>query len=328
MFNNFINPTEVIYLLRRMRVDFSFRRSILNKLRFTTNSRVRTAWAHTTVGPSGWWEIPAVQRRWNFKISGDNSIPYQQYVTRKYFPSVEGLSGLSIGCGTGEREIEWARTGKFRNIDAYDISPERIEIARSKTSRVPGGATINYLAADIGNLRLPDSSYDLIIFEHSLHHLSPLDTLLDRVSNVLKPGGHLFANEFVGPSKFQWTERQLKETNSLLVEIPPEYRTFSRSSILKERVIRPSKLRMWISDPSESVESSGIIRLLSKHFDVLETKGYGGSILHLLFSDIAHHFTISNPTVDRLLQRSFDVEDTLITSGDLTDDFAVVICRK
>lgn len=62
---------------------------------------------------------------------------------------------------------------------------------------------------------------------------------------------------------------------------------------------------MWLSDPSEAVESSDIVPLIHKHFEVVERKDYGGAILHLLFSGIGHHFVSPDPDAKQLLNISF-----------------------
>ena len=85
---------------------------------------------------------------------------------------------------------------------------------------------------------------------------------------------------------------------------------------------------MWVSDPSEAIESSDIVPLMHKHFEVLEQKGYGGAILHLLFSGIAHHFVSPDREAEQLLTFSFAVEDALLGSKEITHDFALLIARR
>ena len=328
MFNNWFNPYELAQFTRRIRVDPMFRQRLIKKLHITRHSRIKASWAHTESLSSGWWDIPEIQKRWNMMISGDEEVTHREYVVRKYYSNYSMLNGLSIGCGSGGSEINWARTGIFRNIDAYDLSPKRILAAVKSSAELPEGKIINYNVGDINLVTLPDSAYDIVLFEHSLHHFSAIEGLLRRIASTLKPGGLLVANEFVGPSRFQWTDVQLTVVNTALADIPPSYRTVYGSSYLKDRVIRPSKLRMWMSDPSEAVESSKILPMLSSQFHIMETRGYGGAVLHLLFSDIAHHFTRPDAIGDRILQRCFRIEDAMLSSHELEHDFALIICRR
>ena len=81
-------------------------------------------------------------------------------------------------------------------------------------------------------------------------------------------------------------------------------------------------------DPSEAVESARIIPLLHKIFEVIEIKEYGGTILHLLFSGIAHHFISPEAEAQRFLELFFEIEDQLLAQGDLQSDFIVAVCKK
>lgn len=200
MFRNWIDIAEPFYLLRRIRRDPLVREKLLRKLRLSRGARIAASWAHTESPPTNWWDIPAVQARWNKMITGDPATRHEQYVVSKYANGKSRLKALSLGCGTGSREVLWARTGVFETIDAYDLSEQRIRAAIRSIGETLEAAIIRYRAADVFGLSLPRGQYDVVLFEHSLHHFSPLDALLLRMRDVLKPGGVLVANEFVGKS--------------------------------------------------------------------------------------------------------------------------------
>ncbi|NJK40817.1 MAG: hypothetical protein HC934_04645 [Acaryochloridaceae cyanobacterium SU_2_1] len=145
---------------------------------------------------------------------------------------------------------------------------------------------------------------------------------------MLKPDGYFIINEFVGPTRFQWTNRQLDIVNSLLNIFPKKYKQLWNSTLIKPKAIKHSQLSMLLRDPSEAVESANILPLLHENFDVVELKGYGGSILHLLFGGIAQHFL--NPDVQgaALLKICFEMEDFLISAGEIDHDFMVAVCQK
>jgi hypothetical protein len=85
---------------------------------------------------------------------------------------------------------------------------------------------------------------------------------------------------------------------------------------------------MWLSDPSEAVESSDIVPSIHSLFEVLEQKGFGGAILHLLFSGIAHHFVTPDVETRRLHEFAFSIEDTLLRLKEIEHDFALVNAGK
>jgi len=111
----------------------------------------------------------------------------------------------------------------------------------------------------------------------SLHHFSELEHIFEEVNQSLKPGGFLFVHEYVGPSRFQWTERQLEAINGMLKVLPRKYRrVVSDPSILKEVENRPTVKMVKDVDASEAIRSEEILPLLNKHFRVVTVKPFGG----------------------------------------------------
>jgi len=326
MFNNLINVHDLSTLAERIRRG-QFNR-IFSRLRAGRRERIESSWEHVHNPPTKWWDIPAVRDRWNYLISGDVEVDYYEYVSRKYLCGREPVNALSLACGTGHRELRWVELGKFKRIDAYDLSEGRIRYATEKASEKGYGEIIKYRVADVFDIKTRESYYDVVLAEQSLHHFSPLEEILLRMDRFLKANGYFIVNEFVGPTRFQWTDRQLEVVNGLLSVLPAKHRLLWKSSSIKSKVFRPSRLRMILGDPSEAVESSRIMPLLYEIFDVVEVRAYGGSILHLLFDGIAHNFLSEDHETHRFLHLCFQVEDLLLESGDIQSDFVVVVCKK
>jgi SAM-dependent methyltransferase len=328
VWNNFVNAREIPYLIRRLRHDPRLLEIVLSRVPLTRRGRTRAAWAHTERATKHWWDIPAVMERWNLLITGDAACGHREYVVRKYCRGRQELRGLSLGCGGGNKELAWDATGAFRRIEAYDISENRIRSAREEAARRGVGARVDFRVGDAYEVPLEGETYDVIITEDSLHHFTPLEPLLRRLHDALAPDGLFVLNEFVGPSRFQWTDRQIEAVNSLLSLLPVPYRTLRGSKYTKVPVVRPSRLGMILKDPSEAVESSRILPLVHELFDVKEVRGYGGAILHLLFAEIAHHFLEPDEEGRELLRLCFESEDLLTRRGDVGHDFALAVCGR
>jgi hypothetical protein len=67
--------------------------------------------------------------------------------------------------------------------------------------------------------------------------------------------------------------------------------------------------------------------LLYKHFDVLERRDYGGTLLNLVLEDIAGHFHESAQDKS-VLKELFDFEQKLIRAGELTSDFTMIVAYR
>jgi SAM-dependent methyltransferase len=289
-------------------------------------TRVRRKWDEIELEPGQWWVIEDVTRRWAEKVSGDPEVDFRHHVIRQHLGDRRGLIGCSPGCGTGEREMAWAATGIFERFDAFDLSPVRIAAAREEAARRDLDHVLNFEVADVSSARLGFASYDVIVAEHSLHHFSPLREVMLAIRDAIAPDGWFFVDEFVGPTRFQWTYRQLEAANGLLRTLPERYRRTPRG--LKRTVIRPSILSMYLDDPSEAIESADIMPLLHELFDVIDERGYGGSVLQLAFTDISRNFLDRDEETTEVLRYCFDVEDALLRSGDVAHDFMIAACRR
>lgn len=325
MFNNFVNVEDLQTLIKQGPKVLS---EIISRLGIAEKKRIKTAWSHSSNPPKNWWDIPVVRSRWNHLISGDPQVDYYDYISQKYLANKNSLSALSIGCGTGHRELRWAETSKFSSIDAYDLSHPRIQNAISIAKQNNYDKIINYRVSDVYGIKAHENHYDVVLGEQSLHHFSPLEKILLRANSFLKTDGYFIVNEFVGPTRFQWTERQLEAVNGLLAILPAKYKTFWGSESIKQKVSKPSRLRMILQDPSEAIESSKIKSMIHEIFDVVEVKEYGGTILQLLFNGISHNFLSDDPETQHWLKFCFDVEDQLIASNEIQSDFIVAICKK
>jgi ubiquinone/menaquinone biosynthesis C-methylase UbiE len=105
-------------------------------------------------------------------------------VTREYFrPDMEVLE---FGCGTGSTAI--AHAPYVKHIRATDISSKMIEIAQGK-ARAANVNNVTFEAAAIDDLHITDQSLDAVLGFSVLHLLEDKEDIIDRVYQMLKPGG-------------------------------------------------------------------------------------------------------------------------------------------
>lgn len=325
MFNNFVNRHDVSRLIWGLR--HGYLKKILRRITKNKLGRTRQQWSEKKGNQSCWWMIPRIGKHVNQLISGDEKIDYYNYVSQKYLLDKKDLVALSLGCGNGKRELIWAKLVDFQKIDGCDLSPVFIKAARENAAKAGLDKIIQYQEADILKYVLKDNYYDVVFVEQSLHHFSPLATVLDRIKRAMKPGGLFVINEFIGPDRFQWTDRQIEVANAMKNLIPAEYRRHIVDGSTETKIIKPSRFSMLMKDPSEAIESSKIMPLLREKFNVIDYKPYHSTISHILFNGIAHNFVGKDETKP-LIQLLLDMERHLIESGDLDSDYALVVCKK
>ena len=220
-----------------------------------------------------WMENAEVRRYIQRSISGDVEVPgldwFQQRMGRRF------ERALSIGCGTGALEREILRRDLCSVIDAFDGSLGSLRTARAEAEKVGYEGRVRYFAADFDRVALPAMTYDAVFVHQALHHVTELESLFAAILMALRPDGILYFDEYVGPSRTDWTERMLSPHRRIYAALPAGAR-------LKERLLLP----IQPDDPSEGVRSSDILGVLGIGFEAIERRDYGGNLLSVLFPEV------------------------------------------
>jgi 2-polyprenyl-3-methyl-5-hydroxy-6-metoxy-1,4-benzoquinol methylase len=300
------------------KAKFKGAKFILSRLfKVSPESRVATKW-DVYASVSDFWIIPEIKKTWNRKISGDENTFYEDYFWNKYLKDKTGVNLLSIGCGDGGHERNFAKYPNFENITGIDVSQGSVEKARRLAKEQ--NFNIDYFCDDFFRMDFGNKKFDVILFNASLHHFENIDGFLkNHIAPLLKPDGVVLINEFCGPNRLQWRESQLAEANRLLRKIPKSYKTLLDGKNTKKKVYRPGLIRMLLNDPSEAPDSENLVPALRNNFDAVEEKPLGWCITHILLKDIAHNFLKDDAQTKQLIADLIEAEDRFCTSHNEND---------
>jgi SAM-dependent methyltransferase len=235
----------------------------------------------------------------NRRIAGDPDVTPAAYFTSRYCQTPYRCA-LSLGCGGGRFERELLTLGACERAVGVDISSERIA---KGTAATPAHLRdrMELICANLETWR-PTEPFDLVIGKDILHHLNNLEEWFEVINRLLGKNGLFYVSEFVGPSRFQWTDKQLELVNRLLERLSPELRhdLVADDGSLRPPVTRPDLARFAEEDPSEAVRSLELPALLHNMFEAVEEHSSGGAIYHLLFNSIMGNFA-EYPDLVRIL---------------------------
>ena len=278
-----------------------------------------------------WTGIPEIHLNHNFRVTGDRNAYWVTWLRDNYFQGGFAGDALSLGCGEGHLDRILKDCGfTFRSFTGLDISPRAVERARELATERGGLApTTTYATADLNADTLPANAFDFIYFFQSLHHIEQLEHILGHCAAALRPGGLLMVNEYVGPSRFQWTPRQKSMADTLIMLLPPELRVdlLAGDGRLKTVSVAPTVEEMILGDPSESVRSGDIERVLGEYFDVIADKPWGGTLTYLVFENIAGNFDPANVYHRSIVDLLIHHENQLIDLQVLPSDFKLLVAR-
>lgn len=283
---------------------------------------VAGAWTGADSRIRSFWQSPVVMGSIHERITGDGSVRPAEYFVRRYCrPSKR--AGISLGAGDGQLELEFIRLGACESMIGIDISRDRVDRANA---RVPDDlrGRLQFVQANLETWD-PPQDIDLVVAKGVLHHIESLERWAALIAGVLGPEGLLYVDDFVGPTRFQWTDRQLRLVNRVLEALPPEFRRdlTADEERLKPAVGRPNPQRLAILDPSEARRSSEIVAVLDAHLDRVESKPYGGALYHPLFSRIMGNFGEDEAVVRVLMA----LDEILTDEGVLESDYLWAVYR-
>ena len=281
---------------------------------------------HLRIEASGewhaWLDHPLIAEHYRQRALIEG-VSWEQWLKRHWGRPAE--RSLELGCGAGSRSIILHQSGVTNYVEGYDVSDERI--AEGERQRTALGIAGSFQVADINPLILPPDRYDLIFSCHSFHHFLELEHIMAQVNQALTADGLFVLEEFVGPTQFQWTDRQIAVVRSLLGLMPAALRTF-RWDAVKEWEGRPTPAEVVAVSPFESIRSADIFPLFQQHFDIVTIKRLGGTLQHLLYNGIAHNFHPGIPDAARYVEGVYTTEDALIDSEMLPSDFMLLVGRR
>ena len=102
-----------------------------------------------------------------------------------------GERALDLAAGTGDIALAIAARGA--KTIGLDITHRMLQLAASKSSAA------RFITGDMTSLPFRSSSFDLITTGYGLRNVPDLDTAIDEIARVLRPGGRLLSLDFNRP---------------------------------------------------------------------------------------------------------------------------------
>lgn len=274
-----------------------------------------------------WLLVPGAVENMNRRATGDPGMDWITHSASLLAKFAKPVRALSLGCGFGVIERILRRSDYCQLIHGMDVAEGAIEGAR-KAAKDEGLDGLTYEVADLNTAKLPNETYDVVYVHAALHHVFQLEHLLDQIKQTLKPGGLFVIYEYIGPSQMQFPRRDLELADAFLNAIPERYRRMLRSKDIKKEALRLSLDSMTSSDPSESIRASEIVPLTASRFEVRHFKYVGGTLLLLIFSEIAGNFDENDAEIMPLVKALIVLDNFVIENKVLPSYHVYMVCEK
>jgi ubiquinone/menaquinone biosynthesis C-methylase UbiE len=259
--------------------------------------------------------------------SAGASIDFFSYL-HTHYPQCHNAHALSLCCGDGSFETQLIQKGVFQKITGLEISAERIHHGSAQVNVNNLANQLNFLQQDVNQGQFGEACFDVVFAKAALHHIQNLEDAFAGMKRCLKPGGLLVAIDFFGPTRFQWSDKQLHASNWFWEHrVPPALHSNADGSQTLP-ITRPSLETMISMDPSEAVRSSEIMTFLESNFKVIDNFALGGTVMNLLlYGERVNRFDANDPFHNAILEEAVQYERQLLESGQLSSDFRFVVAQ-
>ncbi|MFZ1075874.1 MAG: methyltransferase domain-containing protein [Nitrosotalea sp.] len=222
-----------------------------------------------------WNDLKEVQEYKNRLATGDESKDWIDDISYRFNTYLPFEDVLIVGCGNGWLERRLYDLGIGLHFDAFDISEKYLKIARQEKHN----RKINYFVSDINSMEnIEEKKYDAVFNYAILHHADNLEAAVKKLAKVLKPNGLMFNEEYVGPSRNQYSDQHLTIMRNTMLQLPPRFRS--------TYPLRPSLTNFRV-EPTEAVHSDLIRSTFKKYFDTIYERNLNGGVAYqILWNNI------------------------------------------
>jgi ubiquinone/menaquinone biosynthesis C-methylase UbiE len=123
---------------------------------------------------------------------------------------------LDAGTGTARIPILLCRSRPNWRIVAIDMAESMLDIGRKNITLADCQDRVQLERVDAKRMPYGDFSFDLVISNSLIHHLSDPLPFLQEIRRVLKPGGGIFLRDLLRPDSEE-------KVNAMAADIGPEY---------------------------------------------------------------------------------------------------------
>lgn len=291
------------------------------------NTKIGEFWdqKHREQKPQGqsWWQFKQVYTHIGRKINGS----FIDFI-RTQTGGQRFKRGISVGCGSGIKEMRLLEAGVVEHFDLYELSQDRIDDGKRRAVSLGLQDRATFHLADAFAICREEGQYDLVHWDNALHHMLDVPQAVEWSRGVLSDGGAFVMDDFVGPSRFQWSEQNLDLIASFRALLPKRLlHRESTDTLIPVRPGRPTVEKMIEADPSEAADSERILPAVRETFPGANIVLTGGAIYHLgLGGGIYKNLDLTREEDARILEFALLLDDVAIKLGET--HYAVCVAFK
>ncbi len=143
--------------------------------------------------------IAAEYDRMNNVISFGSHVAWRNYTMRQ-MQVKPGQAALDVACGTCDWTISLARAvGETGRVVGLDFSQNMLDVGAYKVAQEGLGGIVKLVNGDAMQLPFEDNTFDYATIGFALRNVPDIQTVLNEMTRVVKPGGKVVSLEVSKP---------------------------------------------------------------------------------------------------------------------------------
>jgi SAM-dependent methyltransferase len=249
------------------------------------------------------------------------------YLFRNYARAMPFARALSIGCGTGWREVDLIRRGIIQHFTLIEISDYLLGVAKDLAREAGVADRITTHVGDYTDILKDAAPFDLIYWDDALHHMADVEIAIRTTAAALKPDGVFFMSDCVGPSRNQFSDEAIAIAERYRAELLPA-QFFAGPDPLSTTLPRMTAAEWIAQDPSEGADSGRILDCLRSILPGVEITLMGGLIYYIAMQSAYAKLDEGNPEHIEVMRRIFDADRALTEARPDLTVYALAAWRK
>jgi len=261
------------------------------------------------------------------RLTGDlDGNPIEMIAENFFNPAAERM--LAIGCGLAFKEELLVKNGYVKKLVAFEASPIAVDTVKKRIKLSGLQDKIDIFSGDVADASLQDESFDVVFIQAAIHHFYNIDEMFSLIHRVLKPGGRLLYDEYIGPDHHMYEPEVLELMDEVNNCLAPSFRWDTLRKETRTEVPQATLDWMLEMDPSEGVHSSQILPLTYKFFDVEFRRDYGGTFMRPFFVGILPNFDFEDEKDQTVARLIILIEELLMRKGSIPSYHTWVVGKK
>jgi 2-polyprenyl-3-methyl-5-hydroxy-6-metoxy-1,4-benzoquinol methylase len=227
-----------------------------------------------------------------------------------------GLRICSIGAGNCDLEVALATQLREHGIqvdviDCLELNTAMLARGREHAAAADVVERLRFLETDLNEWTAEPGAYDVVVANHSLHHIEALEHVFDQIAVGLRPGGRFLINDMIGRNGHQRWPEALEIVHGVWRAMPDRYKynqQLRRFEALYEN---------WdcSGEGFEGIRAQDILPLLNERFDYEVFVPFGNVVDVFVDRGFGHNFDADDPEDRAFIEKLGLLDDLTIDLG-------------